>query len=407
MRVLHVVNYGWPAIDGYTVRTSGLIDAQNRHLGYETCVAVGPFAPFTAAADPKFRTGSWGPLQVPVGQAMTIERPGLGLAPHAHKTMVADLVELAEGFAPDVIHAHHPHVVGSAARDAARQLGLPFVYEIRCFNGDYDLDRRHPWFSRVRGPRLNALEYSLCADADAVVTISDGLARRLAENGVPGAHVIRNSVDVARFTPADTPASRSDATESVPDTRPRTFRVGYATSFEPIEALDGLVDALQQARQRMPADVRFEAVLAGTGRDLPAIRARQAELGAHDWLSLPGFVPYHQMPDLLREMDLFVVPRRDAVVAQDTTPLKPLEALACGIPVLSTDLPALTELLGGNPAVRFCAPTTAGLADGLLRAVTDPLPPSDPATLERSWRQEIPRYRAVYGALVDHEEPAA
>ena len=34
-RVLHVLNYGWPHIDGYTVRSSGLITAQAQHLGLE------------------------------------------------------------------------------------------------------------------------------------------------------------------------------------------------------------------------------------------------------------------------------------------------------------------------------------------------------------------------------------
>ncbi|MEE8600442.1 glycosyltransferase [Euzebya tangerina] len=392
MRVLHVVNYGWPAIDGYTVRTSGLVDAQSRHLGYDTRVAVGPFPPFTDAVDPQFRTAAWGPEQIPIGEALVIERPGIGLAPHAHRSMVDDLVTLGRTWRPDVIHAHHPHVIGAAARDAAAELEVPWVYEVRCFNGDYDLDRRHPWFRSVRGPRYNQLEYRRCQEADAVVTISQGLARRIRGQGISQVHVVRNSVDVTRFRP---PATAPDAGR---------LRIGYATRFEPIEALDGLVRALDLARSRLPEASRPDVVLAGTGREWPAIEQLRRDLSAESWLSLPGFVPYHQMPELLADLDLFVVPRRHAAVAQDTTPLKPLEALACGVPVLSTDLPALRELLGDNPAVRFCPPTTEGLAAAIAAAVDDPLPRSRPEQLERSWRREIPRYEEVYRAAAKRWE---
>ncbi|MDU7511825.1 MAG: glycosyltransferase, partial [Corynebacterium sp.] len=43
----------------------------------------------------------------------------------------------------------------------------------------------------------------------------------------------------------------------------------------------------------------------------------------------------------------FVVPRRDVEVCRKVTPLKPLQAVACGVPVIGTDLPALKEITGG------------------------------------------------------------
>ena len=81
-----------------------------------------------------------------------------------------------------MIHAHHPHYVGAAARWVADRLGLPMVYELRCFNGDYDLNPDSA-YSRLRRRYMNRWEHRVAAAADAVVTISDGLAQRIIAGG--------------------------------------------------------------------------------------------------------------------------------------------------------------------------------------------------------------------------------
>ena len=114
-------------------------------------------------------------------------------------------------------------------------------------------------------------------------------------------------------------------------------------------------------------------------------------------MSLPGFLPYTAMPAFLRSLDVFVVPRHDATVAQDTTPLKPLEALASGVPVWSTDLPALRELLAGRDGTQLFAPEPGALADLLATAVDAPPDRPDGTDMrDRAWASEITRYREVY-----------
>ncbi|WP_375259526.1 glycosyltransferase [Citreimonas sp.] len=288
--------------------------------------------------------------------------------------------------APAVVHAHHPHEVGRAALHAARARGVPFVYELRCFNGDYDLDS--PRLSkRLRGRRVNALELDVARRADAVVTISDGLADRLRAGGVAAdrIHIVRNAVDTDRFATA--PARTDGAGD---------LHVGYATTFEAMENLDGLVEAVALLRKRRPG-LRLRATLMGTGRDFDRIEGLVARAGLNDVIDLPGFVPYSQMPDRLGALDLFVVPRRAAAVSSGTTPLKPLEALSVGLPVLSSDLPALRELMGHSPAARFVPPTPEGLAQGIERFADAPWPRSE-GIEARSWRREVHRYADVYAA---------
>lgn len=397
-RVLHVLNYGWPYIDGYTVRSQGLITAQRRHLGWPVEVAVSPFRPFTRAADPEFVLPEWGPARqhstgLPAtGYGVTaLERPSLGLAPATSARFRAGLERLVSGVRPGIIHAHHPHYVGATARRTARARRLPFVYEIRCFNGDYDRERRNPYV-RERGRYQNLLELRMCRLADAVVTISDGLAERIVVGGTPAdrVFVVRNSVDNELFRSAQNRRPPGD-----------TLTIGYATTFEVMEGLDTLLGAVPAARAALAARGRTLRVrLAGIGRDWERIRALVTKLGLADTVDLPGFVPFSRMPEFYGGLDLFVVPRRATPVASATTPLKPLEALASELPLLVSDLPALRELLDGRPGVRFVAPVSAALAAALVSFADAPWRTSADAIADRTWRQEARRYEAVYAAAV-------
>ena len=397
-----MVNYGWPHVDGYTVRGRCLVSAQRRGLGIDAVVAASPFPVFARAADPDLVVDGWGPGQRQVvadrgwlsrrtpGALLGLQRPTLGLAPAAETAYRRGLARVVDEVAPDVVHAHHPAYVGRGALAVARERGLPFVYELRCFNGDYDLDGRNPYLL-ARGRRQNALELALCRAADHVVTIADGLAERVVAGGVPAGRVsvVRNAVDADRFAPRD----RSDHD-------PGVLRVGYATTFEVIEGLDVLVEAAALARDRLrERGRRLQVEVAGTGRDIERITALVRERGLGDVVSLPGFVPMAGMPGWYAGLDLFVVPRRAAAVAAATTPLKPLEALATGLPLLVSDLPAMRELLAGQPGVRFVAAQARPLADALLAFAERPWTPDEPADLhDRSWASEVHRYPAVYEA---------
>ncbi len=406
-RVLHVFNYAWPRIDGYVVRSMGLVMAQQRHLGIEVAVAVSPFAPLAKAADPDFRSPLWGPgLQIEAtdyadaepggveGALRPLERPPLGLAPFTFPVYRRELRSIIRRLEPDLVHAHHPHYNAEPARTAAAALGVPFVYELRCFNGDYDLDHDSAYF-RARGRWLNALERRLCRRANTIVTISDGLKDRIVRAGVPAERVfvVRNSVNTELFTP---PA------EATPPGA--TIRVGYATTFEQMEGLDIFVEAAARAADRLRKQGRaLEVTIAGTGRDWDRIDGLVRELGLEDTVRLPGFVPYGQMPDFYRSLDLFVVPRRHAVVSADTTPLKPLEALASGLPLLVSDLPAMRELLAARPDVRFFEPNAGALADALVGFADAPWQGTGDIE-ERSWKREIRTYEQVYAhALAAHD----
>jgi glycosyltransferase involved in cell wall biosynthesis len=391
MRVLHVFNYAWPYVDGYTVRSASLVRAQRRVLGVETLHAISPFKPLARGVDEAFRPDGWGPdvqrqIEAPAEaggvEPTGWERPGLGFAPQSNKHYRTGLRRLIEEFRPDVVHAHHPHYAARPALRVGRETNVPTIYEVRCFNGDYDLTGG--FYQRLRGRRINALEAAACRAADRCVTIAEPLAERVKGFGIAEVPVVRNAVDVSLFTPKPRPANG-------------VLTIGYATTFEQMENLDAMVEAAKLLRD---CGLNVRTVLAGTGRDWDRIKKLVDDAGVADLVELPGFVPYSAMPDWYRQLDLFVVPRGRSELTKTTTPLKPLEALACGVPVLCSDLPALRELLGKfDRAVQFVEPTgediaaaVAGFADERWGGGTIDLG-------ERSWDVEVKKYEAIYAKV--------
>ncbi len=214
--MLHVFNYAWPYVDGYTVRSAGLVRAQRGTLRSETLHAVSPFAPLARGRDECFQPDGWGPTvqrDIPAPtragglDPIDWQRPGIGLAPRSNQHFRRGLRELVADFQPDIVHAHHPHYNARPALAVARELKVPSIYELRCFNGDYDRDKG---FSAIlRGRRSNALERAACRAADGCVTIGGALADRVRGFGVEPVHIVRNSVDTDLFRPS--PGRRTTA----------------------------------------------------------------------------------------------------------------------------------------------------------------------------------------------------
>ena len=83
--------------------------------------------------------------------------------------------------------------------------------------------------------------------------------------------------------------------------------------------------------------------LVGGGSALPQLRAGVAARGLGGVVSLPGPLPHSLLLQRLRSAGLYVFPSRF-----ETFGIAPLEAMAAGLPVVASDLPALRESLGDD-----------------------------------------------------------
>ena len=174
--------------------------------------------------------------------------------------------------------------------------------------------------------------------ADHVLVLSNTQAEDMIARGVPAEKltVVPNSVDQELL---DLPRAPSRKREQLG--LPDGFWVGSVTAIVDYEGLPTLLEAVRILRdQGVPA----YAALVGDGVALPSLLERARQLGISDFVVAPGRLPPDEALLWYQALDVFTIPRRDTEVTRSVTPIKGLQAMALGIPLVVSDLPALTEV---------------------------------------------------------------
>ncbi len=144
------------------------------------------------------------------------------------------------------------------------------------------------------------------------------------------------------------------------------------------KGVDLLLEAWARATARgLPDDARLSIV--GDGPERGALEGLARSLGLADRVRFLGFRP--DVPDLMAGADAFVLPAR-----MEQQPLVLIEAMASGLPVLSTDVGGTADMLGGLAGV-VPPQDVAALADGLLALCGPDGAASGPALAELARRR--------------------
>lgn len=353
---------------GYAIRTHWLVRALRGHA-WDVEVQTRAGYPLDradrSAADPTLRTAEVD--GVPYHFAPDAALRG-ALHADVQRATVAALVAQAQRQRPALIHAASNYVVGLAGVEAARQLGLPSVYEVR---GLWHLTRAagQPAFATSDQYELTErLEAEVARRADRVLVITRAVGDHLAARGVPWAKmaVLPNAVDPAAFAPRPpTPALLERLGLG------GVAVIGYIGSLVHYEGLDVLLVAAAQLRARLGG--AFRVLIVGDGAALPGLRAQARALGIEDLVVFTGRVPHHEVGDYYAAVDVLAFPRKDLPVCHLVSPLKPFEAMAMGKAVVVSDVAALTEIVvDGETGWVHRRDDAGSLADTLAACLADP-----------------------------------
>ena len=124
--------------------------------------------------------------------------------------------------------------------------------------------------------------------------------------------------------------------------RPRTSSV-WVSTLNDYEGVQTLVDAM-----RLIDDPAVHLLVVGDGPAADDLRRSSVDLAGR--ITFTGKVPHADVRCYYAAIDTFCVPRHRTPVTELVPPLKPLEALASGVPLLVSDLPPLLELLSESEA---------------------------------------------------------
>lgn len=108
-------------------------------------------------------------------------------------------------------------------------------------------------------------------------------------------------------------------------------------TFEKIYGLNYMIEAIPQIIEKIP-DARF--IFCGDGKEKQNIEKMIEMLGISNYVHLAGVIEHNSLPVYLNSGDLYVTPS-----LSDGTSVSLLEAFACGLPVVVTDIPANLELV--------------------------------------------------------------
>lgn len=176
-------------------------------------------------------------------------------------------------------------------------------------------------------PQYDAFLARIRARCDFAVASTEQIARRLTEEGFD-CHHLPHGVDLSHFQPA------------------------LERTAEPIPALQGLERPMIGFAGRLDRRLDLDAVVGlaagGPGTTVlvgPSIlRPQEMRRLREAGCVLPGEVGYAELPRWLAGFDVALLPYRPLASVVPSRPLKLLEYLASGLPVVSTDIPAAAEL---------------------------------------------------------------
>lgn len=238
------------------------------------------------------------------GPASLLAGPGL----------LADLKRVIDRIKPDLIQA------GPLQRSAflAALAGFhPLLSMSWGYDLIHDVDRNVFWRWATR--------YTL-KHSDVMVGDCDTIRQLAISHGMPGERIVTFpwGIDLAHFHPG---AARPKDTD--------TFILLSTRSWEPIYGVDLVAEAFVQVAQKHP---EARLVMLGNGSQAKMLREIFLRGQVSERVTFPGHINRSDLPRYYRSADLYL-----AATHSDGTSISMLEAMACGAPVLVSDIPGNQE----------------------------------------------------------------
>jgi glycosyltransferase involved in cell wall biosynthesis len=269
-----------------------------------------------------------------------VARTVLSVVRRMHAERPFDLVD-AQFFFPD----------GPAAAIVARELGLPLTIKAR----GADI---HYWGSR---PKALAQMLDAARQASGLLAVSTALRQDMIALGMPAERITVHytGLDRERFRPIERAAARCQvsATLGLSPQGPLLVTPGALIPRKGQRFVIEALAALPQAR----------LALAGTGEDEAALRAHARDHGVAERVHFLGQVGHASLAPLLSAADVMVLPSSSEGLANVW-----VEALACGTPIVVTDIGGAREIVHDDSAGRIVARDAAAIAAAVSVILADP-----------------------------------
>lgn len=251
--------------------------------------------------------------------------------------------EICADFCPDIVWASSDPWHAIATQLTCQPLGIPFVLDL------YD---NYESFGLSQAPGVIPMFRAACRSANGLTVIGETLAEHLQTHyqlpsGLP-LLILGNAVDTELFSPIDQRTARR--TLGLPEDG---LLIGTAGALDATRGITTLLEAYAQLSHTFPS---LRLVLAGP-RDKHINRFKNIP-----FCDL-GVLPTNKVPLFWNAMDVAIIQNRDSAFGKYCYPQKLNEIIACGIPIVASDVGEVRRLIRNYPECLAEPDSPSALAD--------------------------------------------
>lgn len=270
------------------------------------------------------------------------------------------LHDAMEEFRPDVVHSHHPFLMGGTALRIAHTYRLPLVFTHHTKYEDYTHNvPGDSWVLKRFVTNLASNYANLC---DQVFAPSESIRKLVVERGVlTPVDVVPTGVVLQTFKQGDGAGFRSQSGISQD-----AFVVGHLGRLSEEKNLPFLIKSIIVFMDRYKAERPVHCLIVGEGPLQGQVQAAFAAAGLRGKLHMAGVLDEQHLADAYHAMNVFAFSSQSETQGMVLT-----EAMASGVPVVAIDAPGVREVVKGHVNGHLLMThDTSGFANALLSIAT-------------------------------------
>jgi glycosyltransferase involved in cell wall biosynthesis len=293
----------------------------------------------------------------------------------------------------DLIHVHgHPYLSSFLAAKIAKRYSKPLVLT----QHNTFIEYNNIWDTAEKLNDL-AVGKQVLKEADKIIVVSNATRNYVLSLGAEPekTEVLYNGVDLDRFKPLPEVKDEMRKKLSISE------KACVALTVRRLVYKNGIDTLLESAEIAVKENSNLVFVVVGEGPDFEEVKAKIAQLGIQRNFRLTGFVSDEDLPFYYNVADLFVLPSKSG----EGLPLVALEAMACGLPVIATDVGGILEVISEDYGKLVPPNYPISLAEGILEFSC-----KDLAMLKKklrtimeqkySWERNVKKLEKIYEELI-------
>ncbi len=234
--------------------------------------------------------------------------------------------EKIKRFKPDVIHTHHPFIIGSLSAYLANRLSIPLFFTNHTRYQEY-IKYYLPIGTKITERIFNAHIKSFSKKNQKIICPSSLIQKYLKSINITNTTVIPNGIDLKNFKSKGAKKSKN-------------LQLIFVGRLEKEKSPNKLLLLAHQVKKTNP---KFHLTIVGSGKLLQSLKEQSTSLDLNKNITFTGLVPRQKLSQLLNQHHFFI-----SFSTSEVMPLTHLEAQACGLPTIVPKDSGLSDFLNSS-----------------------------------------------------------